>query len=192
MGTASGTYGQALELGNVISCQAAGLDLGTAYYFAVTAVDSASPPNESGPSDEVSATTASNTRSGGDIPQGQMSVVSASSDATNAAKVLDGDSATRWGPSGGGPHEMVLDLGGSYAVSAFRYLPHSWTKCTQYEVYVSATNGNWGIAVATGTWANDSTEKTVSFPATTGAYLRVRYLDNYCYAAEHNVVAGGS
>ncbi len=82
---------------------------------------------------------------------------------------------------------MILALGGSYQVSEFRYLPFSWTKCTQYEVYVSATNGLWGSAVAAGTWANDSTEKTASFPPTPGAFLRIRYLDNYCYVAEHNV-----
>ncbi len=121
------------------------------------------------------------------IPQGQMSVVSASSDGANKAKVLDGNSTTMWGANGSGPHEMVLALGGSYDVSEFRYLPFSWTKCTQYEVYVSATNGNWGSAVAAGTWANDPTEKTASFPPTPGAFLRIRYLNSYCYVAEHNV-----
>ena len=122
-----------------------------------------------------------------DIPQGQMSVVSASADGAN--RVLDGDSTTAWSASGSYPHEMILALGGSYNVSEFRYLPFSWTKCTQYEVYVSATNGLWGSAVAAGTWANDSTEKTASFPPTPGAFLRIRYLDNYCYVAEHNVAS---
>jgi hypothetical protein len=128
------------------------------------------------------------------IPQGQMSVVWASANGAN--KVLDGDSTTAWSASGSYPHEMILALGGSYNVSEFRYLPYSWTKCTQYEVYVSATNGSWGSAVAAGTWANDSTEKTASFPPTPGAFLRIRYLDNYCYVAEHNVsgvvASGGS
>ena len=128
------------------------------------------------------------------IPQGQMSVVSASANGAN--KVLDGNSTTAWGASGSYPHEMILALGGSYNVSEFRYLPYSWTKCTQYEVYVSPTNGLWGSAVAAGTWANDSTEKTASFPPTPGAFLRIRYLDNYCYVAEHNVscvvASGGS
>ncbi|MGD9852474.1 MAG: discoidin domain-containing protein [Nitrospirales bacterium] len=122
------------------------------------------------------------------IPQGQISAVSASSDAGNRAKVLDGKSTTFWGATGSSPHEMVLALGGDYLISEFRYLPFSWTKCTQYEVYVSATNGNWGSPVASGTWADDSTEKTVSFPPTPGAFLRIRYLNPYCYAAEHNVV----
>ena len=138
----------------------------------------------------------STTEPGGPIPQSQMSVVSVSADPANKDNVLDGDSETRWGPSGGGPHEMILSLGGSYNVNAFRYQPSSWTKCTQYEVYVSPTNGNWGTAVASsalsGDWANDGTEKEVSFSPKTGAFLRVRYLNSYCYAGEHNVESGGS
>jgi hypothetical protein len=134
------------------------------------------------------------------IPQGQMTVVSASSDGANKARVLDGASPTMWqayDTSGAAPpHEMILALGGNYLVSEFRYLPFSWTKCTQYEVYVSATNGSWGSAVAAGTWAKDPTEKTASFLPTPGAFLRIRYLNSYCYAAEHNVfgavTSGGS
>ncbi len=126
------------------------------------------------------------------IPQSQMSVVSVSADTANKDKVLDGNSTTKWGPSGGSPHEMVLDLGGSYLVSEFRYLPYSWTKCTQYEVYVSTSNGNWGSAVSTGTWANDNTEKIASFSATLATFLKIRYLNSYCYAAEHNVIGSSS
>ena len=126
-----------------------------------------------------------------EIPQGQMSVASVSTDPANGAAVLDGNSATRWGPSGGGPHEMILALGSSYAVSEFRYLPFTWAKCTQYEVYVSSSNGSWGAAVATGTWANNGTEKIASFAPTTGSFLRILYLDDYCYAAEHKVYASG-
>ena len=121
------------------------------------------------------------------IPQGQMSVVSVSSDEANKENVLDGNSNTKWGPRDSNPHEMILALGGTYNVSEFRYTPYIWTKCTQYEVYVSATNGSWGSAVVTGTWATNSSEKTVSFPPTPGAFLRIRYLNSYCYAAEHNV-----
>ncbi len=123
------------------------------------------------------------------IPQGQMRVDSTSSDGANENNVLDGDSATFWRPLGAGPpHDMVLDLGGSYIVSALRYLPHTFTRCTQYEVYVSVTNGDWGPAVASGTWGTDNSEKTASFASTPGAFVRIVYLNPYCYAAEHNVV----
>ncbi len=186
-GTSPGSYPSVTQVGTVVTYQATGLNPGTTYYFALQALDAGS--NESDLSVEVNATTETSGSGGGVIliPQGQMSVTSVSSDTANKDKVLDGNSETIWQASGAGPHEMILSLGGNANVSEFRYLPYSWTKCTQYEVYVSATNGNWGTAVATGTWANDSTEKTASFSPTTGAFLRVRYLDNYCYAAEHNV-----
>ncbi len=133
------------------------------------------------------------------IPQEQMRVVSSSPNAASQEFVLDGNSATVWNafdPSGAAPpHEMIMALGGSYQVSEFRYLPGTFTRCTKYEVYVSPTNGAWGNAVAMGTWITDSSEKTASFAPTPGAFLRVRYLNLYCYAAEHNVVgvadAGG-
>jgi len=83
---------------------------------------------------------------------------------------------------------MILAHGGTFTVSEFQHLPFSWTKCTQYEVYVSATNGNWGSAVAAGTWPNDSTQKTAIFPPKSGAFLRIRYLNNYCYSTEYNVL----
>ena len=102
--------------------------------------------------------------------------------------VLDGRNYTFWQSEAGRSDDIVLALGSNYLVSEVRYLPYSWTKCTQYEVYVSATNGSWGSPVVSGTWANDSTEKTASFPPTPGAYLRIRYLDSYCYTAELNVV----
>ena len=132
------------------------------------------------------------------IPQSQMSVVSASANLNTAPTVLDGNLDTKWATGAGGPHEMVLDLGGTYAVSEFRYQPYSsWSRCTAYEVYVSASNGNWGTAVATGTWGIDAAEKIASFPAKTGAFVRVQYTSgtngsSYCYAAEHNVVGAAT
>ncbi len=107
-----------------------------------------------------------------------------------APNVLDGNSATFWQASGGGPYEMILDLDGDYLVSGFRYTPYIWTKCTQCKVSVSPMNGDWGTAVATETWANNSAVKTASFPPTPGAFVRIRYLNPYCFAAEHNVVGG--
>ena len=172
---------------------------GASYGFIATAFDSSG--NESSPSTEKHMTITSkvNVTPQGQvstIPQGQMHVVSASSDEAHTTNVLDGKSATKWAATGSGPHDIVLALGGNYTLSEVRYLPYSWTKCTRYEVYVSATNGAWGHAVATGTWANDPTKKTVNFSPTPGAFLRMRFLNNYCYVAELNVsgviTAGGS
>jgi hypothetical protein len=85
----------------------------------------------------------------------------------------------------------------SHSVSGFTYLPrqdgstHGWVG--QYEFYVSADGTTWGTAVATGTFATDSTLKTVNFPATTGRYVRFRALTEvngnpWTSCAELNVI----
>ena len=85
----------------------------------------------------------------------------------------------------------------SHSVSGFTYLPrqdggnHGWVG--QYEFYVSADGTNWGTAVATGTFANDNTLKTVNFTAATGRYVRFRALTEvngnpWTSCAELNVI----
>ncbi len=46
----------------------------------------------------------------------------------------------------------------------------------QYEFYVSTDGVNWGTAVATGTFANNSLEKEVVFASKTGRFIRLRAL----------------
>ncbi len=54
------------------------------------------------------------------------------------------------------PHEIQINLGASYTLSAFQYLPrqdgcgNGWIK--QYEFYVSTDGVNWGTPVAAGTF----------------------------------------
>ncbi|KJK51593.1 glycosyl hydrolase family 31 [Lentzea aerocolonigenes] len=116
------------------------------------------------------------------------------------AKAIDGDNATMWhtawsnvDPDPAPPHEIQIDLGARYDVDAVHYLPRQDGgvngRIGQYEVYVSNSTSNWGTAVATGTWASNATEKTVSFAAKTGRYLRLRALTDlsggqYTSAAE--------
>ena len=45
-----------------------------------------------------------------------------------------------------------------------------------WQFYVSTTAGSWGTAAATGTFANSSTEKQITFAAVTGRYVRLRAL----------------
>jgi endo-alpha-N-acetylgalactosaminidase len=100
--------------------------------------------------------------------------------------VLDGDLATLWHTryTGGSiaplPHEIQLDLGGSYPVTDLYYQPRTDAspngRIGRYEVYVSADGTNWGSTVATGTFANSTALQTVRFPATTGRYVRLRAL----------------
>ncbi|MBJ6366663.1 discoidin domain-containing protein [Snuella sedimenti] len=98
--------------------------------------------------------------------------------ATNA---FDGDNSTIWhtqysGSSPSHPHEIQINLGDSYNITGLKYLPRqsgSNGTIAGYEIYVSADGTNWGTAVATGTWANNTSEKTVTFTSKTGSFIRL-------------------
>jgi hypothetical protein len=77
--------------------------------------------------------------------------------ATNA---FDGNTGTIWHTEWSSanpphPHEIQIDLGATYDISGFRYLPRQSGPINgtiaQYEFYVSTDSGNWGTAVNTGT-----------------------------------------
>ena len=53
-GTSPGTYTQSIYVGNVTSYTLTGLVPGQIYYITVAAIDTANPPDESAPSNEVS------------------------------------------------------------------------------------------------------------------------------------------
>ncbi|MGH3714132.1 MAG: discoidin domain-containing protein [Micromonosporaceae bacterium] len=102
-----------------------------------------------------------------------------------ASNAFDGNPSTIWHTkwSGGNdplPHEIQLDLGGPYSVDGLRYLPRqdggTNGRIGRYEVYLSNDTTSWGTPVATGTFANDGAEKSVSFAARTARYLRLRAL----------------
>ncbi|MBV1853853.1 glycoside hydrolase family 2 TIM barrel-domain containing protein [Catellatospora tritici] len=79
------------------------------------------------------------------------------------------------------PHELQLDLGTSYPVAAFTYLPRQDAqngRIGQYEFYVSADGSNWGSPVATGTFPNSTAAQNVSFAAKSGRYVRLRALSS--------------
>jgi hypothetical protein len=119
-----------------------------------------------------------------------------------AVNAFDGNAGTMWhsvwyGGTAPLPHEIQIDLGATYAVSGFRYLPRQdgWPngRIGQYEFYVSADGTTWGSPVATGTLANDAKEKQVTFPAKRGRYVRLRALTEvdgrqYTSMAELNVI----
>ncbi|SNB46128.1 discoidin domain-containing protein [Geobacter sp. DSM 9736] len=94
------------------------------------------------------------------------------------------------------PHEIQIDLGQTYNLDGFSYLPRQNNiqngRIAKYEFYVSSNGTNWGTAVAAGTFANDLTLKSIGFPATTGRYIRLRALSEvngnpWTNAAEINV-----
>jgi fibronectin type 3 domain-containing protein len=196
-GSQSGQYQTAIPVGMTTTYTVTNISAGQTYYFAATAYDTAG--TESAFSNEVSVTP-------GTIPQQQMRVVSVDSQdvvggnyaATNA---LDGNPATFWHTEWYQqttplPHTLVLDLGGQYQVDGFRYLPrqdgNSNGTIADYQFYVSLDGTTWGTAVAAGTLAADTSEKTVRFTAKTGRYVRLVALsemNSYAYtnAAELNI-----
>jgi len=93
------------------------------------------------------------------------------------------------------PHEITLNLGSAYLIDAFRYLPRQdWIngRISDYEFYVSADGKNWGSPVATGTFADDFSEKTRLFVPKMGQFVKLVALSAtdggpYIAAAEINI-----
>ncbi len=123
----------------------------------------------------------------GTIPQSRMRVQSVSSDEPNtggpATAAIDGDPSTHWhtawsevDPDAPYPHEIVLDLGASYAVDGFSYLPRQVGtngRMKDYQLFVSADGQSWGEPVSAGSFTIGTAETRLTFPATTGRYLRL-------------------
>ncbi len=78
------------------------------------------------------------------------------------------------------PHEIEINTGSMKAMTGFTYLPRqdgsTVGNISQYEFYISNTNTNWGTPVATGIFANNSAQKTVSFAERTGQFIRLKAL----------------
>jgi hypothetical protein len=128
-------------------------------------------------------------------------------EADAAINSFDGDPDTFWHThwTGGAdplPHEIQIDLGATYNIAGFRYLPRQEPDSyhgivAEYEFYVSTDGSNWGAAVANGTFADNNLEKEVQFSATNGRYIRFRGLseiplsdtNTFTSAAEINVLA---
>jgi hypothetical protein len=78
------------------------------------------------------------------------------------------------------PHEIQIDMGAGNLISGFRYLARqdggTHGRIGQYEFYATNDLSNWGAPVATGTFANDATEKQALFAPNTYRYIRLRAL----------------
>lgn len=107
------------------------------------------------------------------------------------ANAIDGNASTywltAWSPAIAPlPHQIQVDMGSSsagLALTSFSYQTRTInqnSRILQYEFYLSNNPANFGSAVATGTFnytsASDTTLKTVTFPATTGRFFRLRAL----------------
>jgi endo-alpha-N-acetylgalactosaminidase len=122
----------------------------------------------------------------GIVPQSRITVTDVSSEdvATGGAATaaLDGNPSTIWHSAWsqvstppGYPHHMTLDLGSTYQVNGFSYLPRqSGTNgmFKGYELYVSADGQNWGTPVASGEFPNSTAVQKLDFTAKAGRYVK--------------------
>ncbi|MCM5664051.1 LamG-like jellyroll fold domain-containing protein [Galbibacter mesophilus] len=118
------------------------------------------------------------------IPQSAWSLHSVDSEAGSdpAINAFDGNPNTIWHTPWGEnettfPHQISINLGATYNISEFRYLPRQNASqngtISQYEIYLSTDGSNWGSPVANGTWANSKTEKSLNFTTTIAKYVRL-------------------
>lgn len=74
------------------------------------------------------------------------------------------------------PHYVAIDLQVSFDLSKFRYLSRQDTqqggRVKNYAFYVSANGVDWGSPVVVGVFPDTNTEQVVSFPITTGRYVK--------------------
>jgi len=101
-------------------------------------------------------------------------------------RAMDGNPATIWHTRWAAgetrhPHEIIVDLGKSYEISGFGYLPRSSGGLNgtikAYECYVSDNPKKFGKPVTKGVFPKTSGENVIAFPAKTkGRYVRLRAL----------------
>jgi parallel beta-helix repeat protein len=121
------------------------------------------------------------------IPQANLTLVSVDSQDTGyeGALAIDGDDQTFWhtqftGGSPGHPHQIIVNLGASYTVTAFQYLRRQDGDSAflgggilAYEFYVSTDGVTWGAAVASGNMADVMTRQTFQTTPKVGQYVRL-------------------
>jgi galactose oxidase len=102
-----------------------------------------------------------------------------------ASNVLDGAATTIWHTKWGGgadplPHTLTIDVHANLGVGGLTYLPRpaglANGRIGQFRIEVSADGSTWGTPVTSGTFPDDATLKTVTFPAATGRYVRLTAL----------------
>ncbi|ELC8442422.1 discoidin domain-containing protein [Clostridium perfringens] len=137
------------------------------------------------------------------LPQGNMKAT-ATSEHPNvgneglASFAIDGKENTMWhtkySPVEALPQSITLELGGSYEINKFTYLPRSGNKngnIIKYEFHVS-NDGNEFRKVSEGTWDDSGSLKTLKFDSTKATHVKLVALEGvggFASAAELNVFA---
>jgi hypothetical protein len=123
----------------------------------------------------------------GYLPQSGWTLLFADSEETQgengrATNAFDDSASTLWHTKYSGdtdqlPHEIQIDLGATYQLDGFRYLPRQDKDengmVARYELYASMDRTAWGTAVATGTFNSDRNEKRVMFTRKNARYIRL-------------------
>ncbi len=119
------------------------------------------------------------------IPRDRMKVVFADSEHPGegeARKAIDGNPNTYWHTQWGAgepkhPHELQIDLGATYELAGFTYLPRqdsSHGRIADYDLYVSRDAKTWGSPVNSGSFPDHPELQRVRFEVPVAArYLRL-------------------
>jgi galactose oxidase len=114
-----------------------------------------------------------------------VSADSQQSAANAASNVLDGNGTTIWHTPYTGtipplPHSITIDMHSVRTVSGLSYLPRQDSVLNgtigQYSISVSSDGSTWGSPVASGTWANDHTQKYAAFNPLSARFIRLTAL----------------
>ncbi len=120
------------------------------------------------------------------VPRTDWKLVFVDSEETNgedgrATNAFDDSSSTIWHTEWQDaqpppPHEVQIDLGASYALTAFRYLPRQDKDANgmvkDYAFYVSDSTSSFGTPVASGAFGSGRGATRVDFPEKIGRYVR--------------------
>ncbi|MGD9417531.1 MAG: Ig-like domain-containing protein [Verrucomicrobiota bacterium JB025] len=181
-GTSPDEMTEVIDSGGETAVSLTGLQAGVTYYFAVAAINTSGLKSE--PSEVVSYELAVDEENLAEIPSGGWSWIDADSHESGEYgpdKAFDGDVGTIWHSawSDGGdelPHELTVDLGGTYPVTGFRYLPRQDQmrvgEVGGYEFYLSADGVDWGKPAASGVFEFTKDEKQVVFLGQDARYVR--------------------
>ncbi len=138
-------------------------------------------------------------------PAGWTAVASSQQGGHPASYVLDGKRATFWHSEYSPkvvplPHSITINMHALHYVAGLTYLPRqdgvSNGNIGQYSISVSRDGKHWGSPVASGTWADDNTQKSAVFGGVLVRYVRLTALTEagnrgpYTSAAEIRLLGG--
>ena len=139
------------------------------------------------------------------LPRSGWTASADSNEPGNAPRnVLDGDALTLWHTPYSAstippyPHWIAIDMHAVHVVTGLAYLPRQDGNLNgtigQYSVSVSMDGVHWGSPVASGTWADDATQKYAVFAPRKAKFVRLTALSEagnggpWASAAEINVL----